>query len=330
MTAPSTAAASRWARTASGGTPGCRATSSRCCAATVERHARPDGGRRARRPVADLRAAVGPRPSGRRRPARRRRRTGRPGRRAARQRPRLGARVLGRAARRRRRRPDEHPAVRASRPSTSSPTAAPRYVVRPGEPLPDGEPGDLPDPAAHGRRRALLHERHDRPAQGRDGHPRELPDQRRERHPVPGAAARARPGDADLGAAVPRHRLLLAVHDAARARRDVGDHAAVRPGVLPRAPSPSTASRWLTSVPDHLRAGAAAPGLPDDRRLLRAGPQLRRRPDRAGARAPADGRLPERAAGQRVRAERDGGAGDLPAARVRRSTTPTPSASRRR
>ena len=45
------------------------------------------------------------------------------------------------------------------------------HVVRPGEPLPDGEPGELPDPA-HTDVAALLHERHHRPPQGRDDHTR--------------------------------------------------------------------------------------------------------------------------------------------------------------
>ena len=43
-------------------------------------------------------------------------------------------------------------------------------------------------PGARRRRRALLHERHDRPPQGRDDDPRELPDHGRDVHPLPGAA----------------------------------------------------------------------------------------------------------------------------------------------
>ena len=61
----------------------------------------------------------------------------------------------------------------------------------------------------------------------------------------------------------------------------------------------------LTSVPTIYELALRHPDFPTTDVSLGAHAQLRRRADRAGARAPADGRLPERAAGQRVRAVRD-------------------------
>ena len=120
-----------------------------------------------------------------------------------------------------------------------------------GAALPDGEPLRRRGPAPGGPRGDLLHERHDRLSQGRDDLARQLPDEQRERVPLPEHRSRRRAVDLDarVGAAVPRHRLQQPADPDARARRPRGDP------LQPAGP----------------------------RRLLRGGRRARRQPARVGA-----------------------------------------------
>ena len=191
------------------------------------------------------------------------------------------------------------------------------HVFRPGDALPDGEPL-VTDDLAPGDLAAIFYTSGTTGLpEGRDDVARELPRQHRERVSLrrrrPGRGPVA--GDAHQRPAVPRHRLQQPAARAARARRPrVHPHQPARPRGLPAHGHRGGRADAHLGARDLPRADPPS-ALRRCRPRPRALGELRRRADRRRRGAQDHGRVPVRAGGQRLRADRDVVADVVPAPR---------------
>src|SRR4051812_35351560 len=195
---------------------------------------------------------------------------------------------------------------------------AAKYVVRPGEPLPDGEPGELPDPA-HTDVAALFY------TSGTTGRPKGAMTTHENFLTTIETVIRCRELSRAPGV---RHATLISVplfhvtgcNSQFLTQIALGGTSVIMPRFDPAsflAAIPEYGITLVTSVPTIYELVLRHPDVATTDGVHRADAQLWGRTHRSGTCVPPAGGVPDGAARQRLRPERDLGAGHVPAARVR-------------